>query len=141
MSDKFDGDGARTIAGTRARACRDPGGWTGGRDVTRRKADNKIVIVTGRCRQSDRFQPELCYEVIFEGEACWFDRRELAVIPERISDLDLVELETQFLEAEQYALAWDTIGGRSGERQATRWMEIAGELRTEMARRWIGGIS
>jgi hypothetical protein len=145
----FKGEGEAIVSGTRARAHR-VSEWTGGWDLRRRDADNKIVVATGRWRRSvearQRYgvvqnKTERCYQVKFDGGLCWFDRCELAVLPDRIADLSNHELETQFLEAEQYALEWASIGTRSVEHHATRWMVVAGELRAEIARRGRGEAS
>jgi hypothetical protein len=45
------------------------------------------------------------------------------------------DLENQFLEAERNALAWSELGIRTSDARATRWMEIAAELRAEIERR------
>lgn len=49
-----------------------------------------------------------------------------------LAELTDRELEAEFLEAERNALAWSDLGGTP---RATRWMQIAGELRDEMQRR------
>lgn len=52
-----------------------------------------------------------------------------------LSELSDAELEAQFLEAEHHALAWAELGVPQASERGSRWMQIAGELRAELARR------
>ena len=52
-----------------------------------------------------------------------------------LADLTDKELEAQFLEAEQNALAWAELGVGEADQRGSRWMQIAGELRAELERR------
>lgn len=53
----------------------------------------------------------------------------------RLEELTDRELEVQFLEAEQHALAWAELGVGQADQRGSRWMKIAGELQAELERR------
>lgn len=128
------------IVGTGVRAhrlSRADRSYTESANAQRAIVDGKAGVTTGESSDSNG----LCYEVMFKlsgdgaSHVAWFDHDELEVIPERLADRSDRELEIEFIEAEQNALAWAAIGVRSGEHCATRWMEIAGESRAELVRR------
>ena len=52
-----------------------------------------------------------------------------------LAELSDAQLEAQFLEAEHNALAWAELGVDHSNERGSKWMKIAGDLRTELQRR------
>lgn len=109
--------------------------YTADAQAARSQVDGRIGITTGLASTGHGWTYEVMFKLSANGEThAWFNHEELDVL-KQLADYNEDELEDRFIEAEQNALTWAKLGVRSAEHCATRWMNIAGELRAELARR------